>query len=172
MLILKQKTCKCGKKALPNRRICWNCELAAKRQKREVAMARKQARKATKQAMGALETKKLDKLWSEATKAFYGRKCEVCGSTNNLNSHHVFRRTVRILRWDYRNAIVLCANHHMFDNKFSAHATPTLFTDWIIFKRGKEWHRDLVEKSRKTNTDRKFFKEEMETILRGTVNLN
>jgi len=48
MLILKQKTCKCGKKALPNRRICWTCHLEANRKKREDKLAKQSVSKQKK----------------------------------------------------------------------------------------------------------------------------
>ena len=48
MLKLKQKICKCGKKALPNRRICYSCHLAVQRIKRDGAKATRMLRKAVK----------------------------------------------------------------------------------------------------------------------------
>ena len=170
MLKLKRRNCKiCGKPALQNRTICWKHHLEAQRASREASQARqkarKQAAKATKQARSALSKKNLDILWSKATKAHYGQVCEVCGSPNNLNSHHIFRRTIFAVRWDYRNCSVLCANCHMFNNDFSAHATPTAFSDWIKQKRGKDWYSDLLFRSRSSSLDRKYFLEELKTLF-------
>ena len=166
----KRRKCRlCDKMALQNRTICWTCDLAIKRTNREASnarcKARKEAAKATKQGRSAISTKNLDNLWSRVTKAYYGHSCEFCGSKENLNSHHVFRRTIYSLRWDYRNCVVLCARHHMFDNGFSAHATPILFYSWIMAKRGREWNDELVKKARpNNNVDRKAFKTELDNL--------
>jgi hypothetical protein len=149
MLHLRQKICKCGKKALPNRRVCWTCELANRRLKREASITRCKARRAKQKEKTTLSTKSLDSLWGSVTKAFYGNRCEHCGSPNNLNSHHVYRRTLRALRWDYRNCVVLCANCHMCSNQFSAHGTPLLFAKWFLDLRGVEWVALLKEKALK-----------------------
>lgn len=82
--------------------------------------------------------KKADKEWSIAVKNNAGFKCEVCGSTQYLNSHHIFGRRNYGVRHCLDNGVCLCAKHHNFSNEFSAHQTPTLFVEWLILKRGKE----------------------------------
>jgi len=65
-----------------------------------------------------------------------------------LNAHHVIGCTAMSTRWHEPNMCCLCSNHHVFSSEFSAHLTPTLFTLWIIKKRGKKWHADLEKKHR------------------------
>ena len=165
----KRRKCRlCEKLALQNRSICWTHKLEIDRKKREDKLAKqavsKQKKKVIKTAKRELSIKYLDDLWSLKTKEHYGRKCEHCGKTENLNSHHVIGRTNKALRWDYRNCVVLCVYCHKFNHFWSAHETPTIFNDWIRSKRGEEWHTDLVVKARNTNVDRKLFLEELRKI--------
>jgi hypothetical protein len=60
VLKLKPKICKCGKKALPNRKICWTCECAKRKEKRLKAQA-KQRRIALKTRQIELRAKKRDR---------------------------------------------------------------------------------------------------------------
>jgi hypothetical protein len=86
---------------------------------------------------------KLDEAWSLLVKLVAGNKCEYCGKTSPLNSHHVYSRSKRSTRWFLDNGVCLCVGHHTFSSGFSAHKTPTEFTEWIIEKRGKEWYSNL-----------------------------
>jgi hypothetical protein len=92
--------------------------------------------------------KRLMDEWSLKVKEIAGFKCEKCGSTQYLNSHHIFGRKNKSVRHDVDNGCCLCAGHHKFKTDFSAHETPTLFTGWIIDKRGQEWYDRLREKAR------------------------
>jgi len=100
MLILKRKICKCGKKALPNRRVCYFCDLAIKKANREASQARQKARK---QAKDEKLHNSLAYLKPIAWKLFsrhirysnldsYGRaKCYTCGFTDipqNMQAGH------------------------------------------------------------------------------------
>ena len=85
-------------------------------------------------------------LWSEIVKIRAGYKCEYCGSTKSLNSHHIFSRSNRSVRWDVKNGICLCALHHTLGN-MSAHKAPLEFGDWIREQRGEQWYIDLRAKS-------------------------
>lgn len=69
MLKLKQKTCKCGKLAMRNRRICYQCWLAAQRKKREAkaeSKAKKKARFEQSETYRKRLFKKANKLFSIA----------------------------------------------------------------------------------------------------------
>jgi len=105
---------------------------------------------------------KLDEAWSKLVKLEAGMKCEVCGKTTTLNSHHVFSRSNRSVRWDETNGICLCVGCHTFSSKFSAHKTPTEFTYWLEREYGREYIDDL---SRRANTTKKWFKFEKEELL-------
>lgn len=70
-------------------------------------------------------TNKLDKACSIYTRLF-GR-CERCGKTQNLQTHHVYGRANRRLRWEPKNLVCLCPACHLQ----WAEAQPLEFTDWF-----------------------------------------
>jgi hypothetical protein len=105
---------------------------------------------------------KLDKLWAVATKKRAGGRCEKCGSVTTLNSHHIFGRVCKSVRWNMSNCCVLCSKCHYFSTEFSAHQTPLLFSDWIRAKRGEEWFDELATLA---NTPKKWTKEDKEEML-------
>jgi len=65
--------------------------------------------------------KKLDDAWSELVKLEWGVCCAKCGKTSPLNSHHIYSRSNRSVRWNTTNGICLCVGCHTFSSKFSAH---------------------------------------------------
>ena len=83
-------------------------------------------------------TKKLDEAWSVACKKKADFKCEVCGATNYLNSHHIVGRRNRTLRWDLRNSVCLCVLHHKFGIE-SAHEDPLWFREWLEENRWEDY---------------------------------
>ena len=107
---------------------------------------------------------KLDKLWSEEVKST--GKCEYCGKTTYLNSHHIFSRTNYSVRWDIENGICLCSGHHTLISSFSAHKSPMEFTIYIKEKRGEEWFNRLRRKAKQvvkySNTDLQEMIEKLE----------
>lgn len=88
--------------------------------------------------------------WTKNVKERAGYRCEYCGSTERLNSHHVFSRSNRAVRWDIDNGCCLCCLHHTFSTQFSAHKTPMVFAEWIKSKRGDSWYESLKNKAIKT----------------------
>lgn len=54
----------------------------------------------------------LEKLFSKTVKARAGWRCEVCGSTGNLEAHHLIKRRIRLTRFDPANGICLCHACH------------------------------------------------------------
>jgi hypothetical protein len=105
---------------------------------------------------------KLDLLWSRLVKLQAEGKCEVCGVERPLNSHHIFSRSNRSVRWDEANGVSLCVSHHTFNSKFSAHKTPTEFTYWLENEYGREF---LEELRYKANQIKKWTKHEKEELL-------
>jgi hypothetical protein len=85
-------------------------------------------------------------LWSKLVKLRAGNKCERCGATKFLQSHHIYGRTNYNLRYDLDNGCCLCAGHHKFF-KDSAHNDPLGFTEFMIEKRGMEWFLKLKDKA-------------------------
>lgn len=53
----------------------------------------------------------LDKLWRKAIYKKYGNRCLKCGAVG-VEAHHIVRRNKKVLRWDLRNGIALCLDHH------------------------------------------------------------
>ena len=89
---------------------------------------------------------KLDKLWSELVKIRANNRCERCGKTTYLQSHHHFSRSILRLRFDVDNGFCLCAGCHTMSSNFSAHLTPALFCEWASEKRGEDWLLSLIER--------------------------
>ena len=106
--------------------------------------------------------KKLDDAWSLLVKLVAKNKCEYCGKTSPLNSHHIYSRAKKSTRWSVDNGICLCVGHHTFSSQFSAHLTPTEFTEWVIEKRGREWYDKLRLLA---NREMKLHEHEKQTIL-------
>lgn len=107
--------------------------------------------------------KALDNAWSKLVKLRAGNACEYCGKTTTLNSHHIFSRSNRSVRWDVQNGICLCVAHHTFSSKFSAHKTGVEFTIWLTEKKGQ----DFIDRLRiKANSVSKLHKFEKEILLK------
>lgn len=87
----------------------------------------------------------LDKAWSRLVKIKVGA-CEYCGTSYNLEAHHIVTRSRMSTRWDPDNGICLCKNHHT-DDKFSAHQSPSSFHDCIVKIKGVELIESIEKKS-------------------------
>lgn len=86
-------------------------------------------KKITKKELKRIEKKELikkDKMWSSEVIARDGFKCVICGDTR-IQAHHIIPREVKFLRHDLNNGITLCASHHKFSIKISAHRNPYIF---------------------------------------------
>ena len=105
---------------------------------------------------------KLDIAWSQLVKLRAKGKCEYCGKTTGLNSHHIYSRAKKSTRWYPENGVCLCVAHHTFSSTFSAHLTPLEFIEWLIEQRGKENIDDLRIKANQTV---KYLKHEKEELL-------
>jgi hypothetical protein len=147
----KQHICACGKLINPPRnstiwaKECPNCQLK-KAVLKNVHKIKNDTKRPTKERF--IKTpppsidKKLDNVWSQLVKLRAGNKCESCGSTQNLNSHHIYSRAKKSLRWNLNNGICLCVGHHI-GTYFSAHKTPLDFINWLIVYKGEVFVRDL-----------------------------
>lgn len=109
--------------------------------------------------------KKLDNAWSLLVKLKAGMKCEYCGKTTTLNSHHVYSRSKRSTRWLPDNGVCLCVSHHTFNSGFSAHKTPLEFIDWLKEVKGEEFIDTLRNKAHLIWKPHKHEKEELLTYL-------
>ena len=104
--------------------------------------------------------KQLDAAWSLLVKIQAGNKCAYCGSSRALNSHHIFSRAKKSVRWKTSNGICLCVNHHI-GVQFSAHKTPFSFIKWITKKMGVEFMDKLEILAHSTANYTEFEKELM-----------
>lgn len=104
---------------------------------------------------------KLDDAWSKLVKLRAGKKCEYCGKTSPLNSHHIFSRSNKSVRWDIENGVCLCVGHHTFSSTFSAHKTSVEFTYWLEEQKGKEFMQELSLRAHSVKKWTKFEKEEL-----------
>lgn len=102
---------------------------------------------------------KLDTAWSLLVKLRGGMKCEYCGKTTHLNSHHIYSRSKKSTRWDVQNGISLCVGHHTFSSTFSAHKTPIEFIDWLENYKSKGFINRLRIKAHSISKLHKFEKE-------------
>lgn len=68
-----------------------------------------------------------DDLWAEWVKLRDGRKCVVCTTEFELQSHHVISRTVWALRYEIDNGLTMCYYHHfVWLRRF-----PTDYNKWL-----------------------------------------
>jgi len=112
---------------------------------------------------------KLDIAWSKLVKLRAGNKCEYCGKTSYLNSHHIYSRSKRSVRWDVKNGISLCVGHHTFSSTFSAHKTPLEFIKWLERYKGTDYIDNLTMKANRTLKLHKFEKEELLKHLNNEI---
>lgn len=139
---------------------CPECLRIAKSSKKKEKLTKDKANPKKQLKKDKIE-KLLDDEWSLAVKVKAGFKCEYCGATSWLNSHHIFSRSNFSVRWDIENGICLCALHHTLGN-FSAHKSPMDFSQWILEYKGQEWYDKLLPKARMTV---KLTKEEKQGML-------
>ena len=68
-----------------------------------------------------------DDLWSGLVKKRAMNKCERCGKTWYLQSHHIIPRTCYSLRHDPENGVALCRACHLY----WAHKDALAFGEWV-----------------------------------------
>jgi 5-methylcytosine-specific restriction endonuclease McrA len=90
----------------------------------------------------AIAKSTVDKKWALVVRLMAG-KCALCGKTEGLQAHHIISRSNHAVRWNLDNGVALCALHHTFGNKLSAHKTPMEFSMKLLELRGDEWYKDL-----------------------------
>jgi hypothetical protein len=115
---------------------------------------------------GNISIKRLDDLWAKVVKCRARGRCEYCGKTTTLNSHHIFSRSNKTTRWDVNNGICLCVAHHVFSN-MSAHKAPIEFVEWLKEKRGEQWYEELRQRAKSVvrKIDKQQIREELEQLL-------
>ena len=71
-----------------------------------------------------------DALWSLSVRRDWGC-CVVCKQRGKLDAHHIICRAHDATRYDLRNGICLCANHHRWDADTSPHQNPEGWLRWL-----------------------------------------
>jgi hypothetical protein len=108
-------------------------------------------------------TKYIDDTWSLLVRFRAGNKCEVCGSQDNVQAHHIIGRGNWRLRWETRNGVALCSKHHKFDRHRSAHLNPLWFDEWLDkhHKKDVKWlrEREMITYSWKRHEKEDILKE-------------
>ncbi len=52
--------------------------------------------------------------WTKTVRKLHGNYCGICGSTDRLNSHHIFPKSIHpLLSLNKHNGIPLCKEHHL-----------------------------------------------------------
>lgn len=90
-----------------------------------------------------------DKAWAVVMHRLY-TECAVCGASP-IEAHHLIGRSNTATRHSIENGIGLCALHHKWCNKLSAHGAPLAFAEWMISHKPKIWNwcsenKNLVQK--------------------------
>jgi hypothetical protein len=96
----------------------------------------------------------------------------VCKKRGRLNSHHIYTRNKKSVRWDLKNGITLCVGCHTFSSKFSAHGTPTEFTYWLHKNLGNEFMNTLMAKAHAHSKLHEFEKKIILDQLLAYIELN
>ena len=88
--------------------------------------------------------KDMTKLWAMIIREV--GYCQVCGTSDSLNAHHMIEVGNHLFRCDLRNGICLCASHHMYSSDISAHgrkggvmSAGVRFTDWMKANKPEQW---------------------------------
>lgn len=86
-----------------------------------------------------------DALWAYAIKEDWLWECAVCGK-NNVEAHHLIARENEATRYDLNNGIALCAEHHKFCPKLSAHNNCEAFRQWLAEQcpSRQQWHETTI----------------------------
>ncbi|MBT3206928.1 MAG: hypothetical protein HN704_18320 [Bacteroidetes bacterium] len=111
----------------------------------------------------------LDSAWSLLIKLRADNKCEKCYKITYLNSHHIFSRSNKSVRWNIDNGVCLCAGCHALKND-SAHKDPLTFGEWIKNKRGEKWYQNLMIRAHSVGKLHVFEKEIILKELQKEIN--
>lgn len=94
--------------------------------------------------MTPIQKRRLKLIWSAKVKIIHRHKCELCGSSNNLHSHHIIPLSQgAAITYDLNNGSCLCIEHHSY-----AHLNQTEYQNMMMKKRGIDWWLELNIKKR------------------------
>lgn len=73
--------------------------------------------------------KRADLLWGRVVKQI--GYCAYCGSSINLQAHHLIPRRHNFTRHRIECGLCLCMYHHLYCSKISPHLVPKDFEQWL-----------------------------------------
>ena len=100
------------------------------------------------------------KTWSRFVKDRAENKCEWCGATKYLNSHHIISKRHKLLRFDPNNGLCVCARCHKFGVGIACHENPIRVAIWLMEHRPEAWSRlknhtlEVIENDNKRSNGR------------------
>ena len=139
-----------------------------------MAKKHKKLKKITKASIKKANSKlkrALMKLWSEKVKGRDNYSCVYCGKKEMVNAHHYLSRDIRNspLKFDTRNGIALCPEHHKFSGIFSSHRSPINFYEWLRKIRPEHYQFVLDNTDARVDLDdEKILLEIKECLEKGT----
>jgi len=107
----------------------------------------KPIKKKKKKSPKKISLNKYDILWGRMVRE-RDKRCLVCGNTQNLQAHHLFRRGISSTRYSLDNGQTLCSSCHTFNFKFSAHKTEQSYKIWAQAYLGPERYAKLEAQSK------------------------
>ena len=126
--------------------------------------------------MRGLSDSLLLKLHREAVRKIFNNCCFHCGSSvNALEVHHIVKRKILLLRYDWRNGVLVCKYgcHAYAETMQGRHLLDKLiepYRDYLQERSGscKQW---FVDKGITRNEYLQDVKKELEEILKGEHNV-
>ena len=122
--------------------------------------------------------RRLFKLWSEKVREKSNHTCEWCnkkigdkGEGGNpitaMNAHHLQSRKNKYnpLKWDIRNSVCVCPNHHKFSCNESFHNSPVVTINWLMKNRPERFNYVLEHYNDKIDLENRFILKEIERCL-------
>lgn len=95
--------------------------------------------------------KALDKeclsIWGKIVRTRDRHTCRLCGRRGN-QPHHIYTKSIHSLRFDSKNGICLCSNHHTLSKDISGHKAPYEFRQWLDKELGEAHINYLIIKKR------------------------
>jgi len=79
--------------------------------------------------------KRADRAFSVAVRQRAGNACEICGTRDHVQAHHLLDRSYAQTRHELDNGVALCAKHHKYAITLSAHKGTLLFHRWLQLDR-------------------------------------
>lgn len=120
--------------------------------------------------------KKADGAFVDYQRMIWGNECAVCKSLgrkadgcDRLEVHHLISRSVRSVRHDPNNGILLGSYHHKFSVACSPHAAPIGFSDWMRLHKPELYDWVVNNKWKYGKFNYKLAYENLQMLISGGV---